>query len=346
MKLKKISDPQWNSKTRKFAYVQTHMNEEENKYISNIYVGKVDSNISPITYGKHRNHSPRWSPCGKKLAFVSDRNDRLQIYVINVNDGEAEQITTCLNGATNPVWSPCGMKLLFSTPVTSNEKLSDNHLAIVDLQTKEMIHLTEEGSGYGSATFSPDGNYVAYATNKEDDSKQPEVTDIFMMNLHTKEKKKITNSNGYFSTISWSPDGKKIGFLGKQKEYSASFKRVWIYNLQLEQLINLSEGLDLEAAMVKEEDLQSGIVNPGLMWTDDSEGFYFLVSDQGNSGVYYGSLDGAMYPIVLEQEKILGMTMITSSHEAIIVSSTTVNLEKLYHLDFINQTRVHIRRGK
>ncbi|WP_096155209.1 S9 family peptidase [Bacillus sp. FJAT-45066] len=374
--LKSVIDPQWHTSTEKYAYVQTHINEEDNKYISNIYVGEIGGKVTPYTFGEYRNHAPRWSPCGEKLAFVSTRNDKSQIYTLNVNGGEAEQLTYCPNGASNPVWSPCGNQLLFSTSVTPEDDLTgkatkkeekkkpeplvvdrliyksdakgfidekNDHLALINLHTKEVTLLTEGNRDHGSAVFSPDGKHVAYVTNQEDDPDTSLVTDVFIMNISSKETKKITNSNGFFSTISWSPNGEKLGFLGHEKEFdSATLTRVWVYDVNAESLQCLSGSLDIEVGNVAIGDLHSGTVNPGLIWTEDSEGFYFLVSDQGSTGLYYGSLDGAMYPIVLEQENIYGITMKTSSHEAIIATSTPVSPGELYHLNLASQTRTQL----
>lgn len=337
LKSRPVTDPQWHTGTGKFAYVE--IENEENTYISNIFVGKLNDKITPITIEKYKNHSPRWSPCGEKLAFVSDENEKSQIYLIHANEGVVEQLTYCSNGATNLVWSPCGTKLLFSSPVAAGSKYE--HLAMVDIQTKEIISITEGDQNYSNPAFSPDGKYVAYVTNKEDERDTSLVTDVFIMSIATKESKKITKSNGDFSTISWSPDGEKLGFIGHQIEFD-TLNRVWVYDVQSDYLQCLSESLEVEVGFGAIHDLHSSTLNPGLMWTEDSEGFYFIISDQGSNGIYYGSLDGAMYPIILEDETIYGITMNTSTHEAIIATSTHDNPGELFHLNLANQTRTQI----
>ena len=337
IKLKPITDPQWHTDTGKFAYVETKR-IEKNQYISKIFVGKLDEPSIPYTHDKNLNHSPRWSPCGEKLAFVSDRNEKSQIYVFHANGGIAEQLTYCSNGTTNPVWSPCGTKILFSLHVAPGGE--NKHLAIIDLQTKKNIPLTQ-GRDYSCPAFSPDGKNVAFVTKSEDGSDI--VKDVYIMNVATKGEEKITKSNGLFSTISWAPDGGKIGFIGHLKESDhAKMNRVWVYDIHSKYLQCLSEGLDVEVGIGADGELHSGTVNPGLMWTKDSEGFYFIVSDQGSNGIYYGSLEGAMYPIVLEQENIYGISMNTSTHEAIIASSTPANPGELFHLNLADQTRTQL----
>ncbi|RJR08916.1 S9 family peptidase, partial [Candidatus Parcubacteria bacterium] len=324
-------------------------------------------------YGKGRATTPRWSPDGSRLAFVSTRNEKAQIYVMPVDGGEAEQVTFCKNGARGPVWSPCGTKLIFSTALESEEDLKagskkeekkknpepmvveklryksdakgfldkkNDHLAVLDLETKEITLLTHGDRDYGSPVWSPDGKQVAFVANLEENPDEVLVTDVYVMDLESKEKKKVTHSNGFFSTITWSPDGAFLGFLGHEKEFqSATLTRVWVYQLETEVLHCLTENLDIEVGDVAIGDFHSGNVNPGLMWTEDSDGFYFLLSDQGGTGIYYGSLDGAMYPIHVPSEHVYAVSILTDSHEAVVGISSSTDPGELYYLDFRTQKR-------
>ncbi|MGM0838682.1 MAG: S9 family peptidase [Bacillota bacterium] len=372
-RLTSLTDPQWDKHSRKFAYVQTTICEEDNEYLSTIYVGSLDGKAKPFTYGKGRATTPRWSPDGSRLAFVSTRNEKAQIYVMPVDGGEAEQVTFCKNGARGPVWSPCGTKLIFSVALESEEDLKagskteekkkkpepmvveklryksdakgfldkkNDHLAVLDLVTKEITLLTHGDRDYGSPVWSPDGKQVAFVANLEENPDEVLVTDVYVMDLESKEKKKVTHSNGFFSTITWAPDGAFLGFLGHEKEFqSATLTRVWVYQLETEVLHCLTENLDIEVGDVAIGDFHSGNVNPGLMWTEDSDGFYFLLSDQGGTGIYYGSLDGSMYPIHLPGEHVYAVSILTDSHEAIVGISSSRDPGELYYLDFRTQKR-------
>ncbi|CAG9622975.1 S9 family peptidase [Sutcliffiella rhizosphaerae] len=368
-----LTDPQWDKHSRKFAFVQTTMHEEDNEYRSAVYIGDLEGKTIPFTTGKGRATSPRWSPDGSKLAFVSNRNEKSQIYVMPANGGEAEQVTFCKNGARGPVWSPCGTKILFSTSVEGVQDLQqdeeekkkkkhpeplvvekmryksdakgfldekNDHLALLDLKTKEISLLTDGDRDYGTPAWSPDGKSIAFVTNLEENPDVSLVSDVYVMDLETKEKKKITNSNGFYSALTFSPDGQYLGFLGHEKEFqSATLSRVWVTKLESGETHCLSENLDVEIGDVAIGDFHSGNVNPGLMWTEDSEGFYFLMSDQGGTGIYFGSLDGAMYPIHLPDEHVYAVSMLTGTHEAIVGVSNSTDPGELYHFDLKSQTR-------
>src|SRR5690606_8495131 len=112
--LKSVADPRLSPSGDKVAYVETKISKDENEYISNIFVLDLQTNKThQWTFGNYRNHSPRWSPDGNQLAFVSNRAEGNQIFILDLTGGEARQLTNINNGAENPVWSPDGKKVAF-----------------------------------------------------------------------------------------------------------------------------------------------------------------------------------------------------------------------------------------
>ena len=260
-----------------------------------------------------------------------------QIYVKDVNGEEAKQLTQCESGVRNPVWSPCGTMLIFST-IGSGHKVTED-LVLLNVITNELTPIVREYRNYNSVDWSPDGKYIAFSACSSAD-----FLDVFIIEVATKEIQKLTNSTGFFTTITWSPDGGNLGFVGYEKDHKdVPISRVWIYHFQYTQLTCLTSEFDISVGNEIEGDFHWATVNPGLLWTEDSEGFYFLVTDQASNGIYYGSLDGAMYPIVLEQEHIYGMTMITDIHEAIACINKQTEPVELYHLDFKTQERTKLQ---
>jgi len=71
--------------------------------------------ISPVTKGPGNDRAPSYSPDGKRLAFISDRNGIANIYVLDLETGEQTPVTDILTGAASPSWSPDGTKLAFSS---------------------------------------------------------------------------------------------------------------------------------------------------------------------------------------------------------------------------------------
>lgn len=113
--LKSVTNPQFSPDGKHCVYVQTEILKEEKEYVSNLYMLDLESVSEPRqwTFGQFRSHSPRWSPDGKKLAFVSNRSGKNQIFVMDARGGEARKLTSCLHGAEKPVWSPDGNSIAF-----------------------------------------------------------------------------------------------------------------------------------------------------------------------------------------------------------------------------------------
>ncbi|MGB9634049.1 MAG: TolB family protein, partial [Chloroflexaceae bacterium] len=109
---------------RTVAYVHVTVERRANRYRRAIYLAPAEGGAPRrFTAGAPRERQPRWSPDGRRLAFVSDRHDSQgQIYVIARDGGEAQQLTAMPNGASDPVWSPDGRMIAFLAPVSEEER--------------------------------------------------------------------------------------------------------------------------------------------------------------------------------------------------------------------------------
>ena len=367
--LKSVADPQLSLNGNDLAFVETRMLDEENTYSSNIfYLNTIKGNM-PVqwTYGKHRNHSPRWSPDGESIAFVSDRDGKSQIYVMSKAGGEARQLTHCANGASNPVWSPDGKKIVFNLSVKpgedaetkeNQEKQTDKPLpleiekmkhksdaqgfwsgrysqvALIDIETGGVEQLTFGEHDYQLQDWSPDGKWIAVTADLSEDKDFSFQSDVYIIHLETKDMKRITNGKGYFGSATWSPDGKYIGLFGHEREYeNATHTKVWVYNLEFGNLQCLTAESDILAGDYAIGDFQQGAVTPGILWAEDSRSFYFLATDHGNTVVYYGSLDGELYPALLDQQHVYGLTTGGSINKAVVAISKPSYPGDLFLLD-------------
>ncbi len=103
------------------AWVQTFPSPTEKSYTSHIRLLK-NGEIRQITSGKKQDYSPKFSPDGKKLLFISTRNDKPQAFLLDLEfGGEAQQITNHPNGISEVAWCPNGKRIAFTARINEEE---------------------------------------------------------------------------------------------------------------------------------------------------------------------------------------------------------------------------------
>src|SRR5437870_4702437 len=146
LRVRRVSDPQVSPKGNLVAFTITDMDRAANKGTTQIYLVPLNGGeVRQLTNDEHSSATPRWSPDGEKLVFVSARDGEDQIWTIDVSSGALKKITTISTGAGDPVWSPDGKWLAFASDVypeclndACNKKKADEVAA-----NKVKAHLAE-----------------------------------------------------------------------------------------------------------------------------------------------------------------------------------------------------------
>jgi TolB protein len=146
---------------------------------------------------------PRLSPNGRYIAFVSYRNHRPEIHLIDLFSGKRRPLAAYPGLNSSPVWHPSGDKL-----VVTLSKDGSLDLYLLDLSGHIIKRLTHgEGVNTGGS-FSPDGSELAFVSDR---AGSPQ---IYILNLSTGGVRRLTFQGHYNAWPSWSPTGERIVYAG------------------------------------------------------------------------------------------------------------------------------------
>ena len=123
--LTSVVDPRLSPDGRRVAYTVSRVDEEANAYHTAIWVAPLDGSAEPrqFTSGERNDGSPRWSPDGRWLAFVSNRDGNFEIYVMNADGSGPTRLTNTPGSEGTPAWSPDGRRIAFDSDRDGNREI-------------------------------------------------------------------------------------------------------------------------------------------------------------------------------------------------------------------------------
>ena len=176
-----------------------------------IYSMNSDGSVVRLTNNNFVDWYPVWSPDGQRIAFASDRDGNLEIYVMGQDGSNVVRLT---NTATNvadqfPSWSPDGTKIAF----VSNRD-GDSEIFVMNSDGSNITQLTTNAFGDAHPQFSPDGSKIVFSTNRDAPSTQPPYGkwEIYEMNADGTGVRRVTNDGAVAELPSYYNNGTKILF--------------------------------------------------------------------------------------------------------------------------------------
>ena len=153
------------------------------------------------------NLSPAWSPSGQQLAFSSSRTGDPEIWVSDPQGAVAHRITNYKGPDVSPTWNPkTGAQIAWISGRTGLPQLY-----IMDTDGSGVTRMTDGGYAT-SPSWSPNGQFIAFAWNRKYGPGAPGGQDIYVMEVASKRWIQLTHDMGRCDFPSWSPDGRHIAF--------------------------------------------------------------------------------------------------------------------------------------
>lgn len=154
-----------------------------------------------------------WSPDGKTLAFVGQRNGEFDIYTIPATGGEETRLTTAKGLDDGPEYSPDGKYIYFNSERTGHMQIWRMK---ADGSEQEQVFSDDLNNWFPH--ISPDGQWMVFLTYDASVSGHPENKDVMLRLMSLADKKitvlaKLFGGQGTINVPSWSPDSKKLAFV-------------------------------------------------------------------------------------------------------------------------------------
>ncbi|WP_372762461.1 prolyl oligopeptidase family serine peptidase [Pseudoalteromonas sp.] len=298
-------------------FVRNRMDIKTDRKIGNIWtVDYKTRHMQPLTSGVHMDYSPKLSPDGSRLAFISNRDGSQQIYMKWLKTGAVSKISNLTNTPKALKWSPDAKQLVFTmfVPTAATAPISlpgkpegaswaepanyiddvyyradgagyskkgFDQLFLIDANGGNAKQLTfDEFNNGGEVSFSKDKKALYFSANRHENYLlKPTNTEIYKLNLTTLAITAVTDRNGPDQRPTVSPNGRYLAYVGyddKQTNYENS--QLYLHDLSSGKTRSLTADLDRSVA--------------NITWSGNSKGIYFSYADQGKTVLAYQPRSG------------------------------------------------------
>ena len=347
MDMESVSNPSISPDGRQIVFTRTWVDKVKDEYRSNLWIVDVDgTRIRELTSGSWRDSAPVWSPDGKRIAFLSDRDGTTQLHVLWVDTREVAQLTHLERAPGSLQWSPDGKKIAFSMFVPDNDpilavKLPErprgaqwarpavivdrlswaadgrgplptgfNHVFVIDSVlggTPQQI--TSGKYNHSGPEWSADGKTMYISSIRKPDAEYlRNDSEIYAIDLATLQVKALTDRKGPDGNPQVSPDGRWIAYTGyDDKMYTSHLSSLYLMDKD-------GAGKRLWAGNLPSSP-------GGVRWAADGTGVFYSMEERGSSNIYFASLDGKVRKVTDGTHVLSGYSISDNGQAAAVRSS-------------------------
>ncbi|MFZ5518445.1 MAG: S9 family peptidase [Candidatus Zhuqueibacterota bacterium] len=353
-KIKTCKTPRISPNGRYVLYVVNQMDSLTNGYFNQIWIVPSEGgDTALLTHAGTSNHSPAWSFDNNSFAYVSNASGTSQIWIMDIPSGESYQVTDLPNGAWSPIWSPDGQKIAFLSETQFDGRnpkgLYDikvyshlryrwwydanrydegwrSHIFIVDLATNEIQQLTDGDFFDDEISFSPDGDFIAFTSNRTEDRENNIDTDVWIVPVNQGPEEKIFENTGPDCSPVWSPDGRYLAWRSTFRyNYESDNYDIMVKDLKSNEIVNVTQPFDY--------------VVYDLKWHPNSKEIVFLAAEKGNFNLYSVSRkESDVEPLIEGRHRIRHWDMSENGEQLVFARSNVTRPDEIYLMPYKKRT--------
>lgn len=320
--LEYASDPRVSPDGTKIIFVRRSYDIMTDSVRSNLWIADTSgNNLRPLLTGKKNYYAPRWSPDGTRLAYLSNKEGKTQLFVRWMDTGQTAMLTNVQRGLSTISWSPDGQTIAFTMSIPKKDKALSvkmppkpkgakwnapftyvtkaryqadgrgilepafTHIFTVPAIGGTPKQLTTGDFNHrGSISWSRDSQSLYFVANRNQDWEyESREADIFKISLSGKLFA-VTSAGGVEYSPALSPDGQKLAYLAFDNKKLA-------YRPQLLKILDLKTGETRTLLSSLDRGARS------IQWDKKGKGLYFQNAVRGDTTVGYVSLEGEISTI-------------------------------------------------